>query len=149
MDILRTVVVIEHLAGMRKPHLDVFPYPFGSIGHHTESHGLFGNQACCTHLLECLSQVVLILDLMPTQQMDNAIAIEEIETKTLGIAPLPTPQRPLGPFASSPRTALPCTVGPRRHIGPINAQHDHRTPPPARGYCGHASHDLLARWRHI
>ena len=101
MDILRTVVIIEHLAGLRKQHLDVFPYPFGPIGHHTESHGLFGNQACFL-TAGAPPPVVFILDLMPTQQMDDAIAIEEIEAKTLGIAPLPTPQRPLGPLPSRP-----------------------------------------------
>jgi hypothetical protein len=49
-------------------------------------------------LSECLTELLLRLHLMPTQQMDNAIAIEEIEAKPLGVAPLPTPQRPLGPL---------------------------------------------------
>ena len=36
---------------------------------------------------------------MPTEHMDDAIAIKQIEAKALGIAPLAPPQRPLGPCA--------------------------------------------------
>ena len=45
VDVLRTVVIIEHLARLRKQGLDVFPYPLGPIGDHTQPHVLFRNHA--------------------------------------------------------------------------------------------------------
>src|SRR5882762_3862255 len=113
VDVWRTVVIIEHLARLRKQGLDVFPYPFGPIGHHAQPHMPFGNQACVFHLLERLTKFPFVVHLMPTPQMDDAIAIEEIEAKTLGVAPLTAPQRTPGPLPSWTWTMLPRAVGTR------------------------------------
>ena len=83
--VFRTVIVIEHLTGLRKQGLDVFPYPLRSIGHDTESHFFFRNHACVLDLFEGLAELRLILPLMPTQQMDDTIAIEQGETTPLGV----------------------------------------------------------------
>ena len=100
MDVLRTVILIEHLARVRKQGLDVFPYPLGAIGYHTQPHVVFRDEAGLFDLLERLAELLLILYLMPTQEMDDALAIEEIEAKALGVPPLAAPQCPLGPLPS-------------------------------------------------
>jgi hypothetical protein len=43
MEILRTMVGVEHLTGLGKHLLHVFPYPLGPITNDTQPHGLFGN----------------------------------------------------------------------------------------------------------
>jgi hypothetical protein len=86
---------------------------------------------------------------MPTQQMDDAIPIEEVKAKALRIAPLAAPQRALGPLPSPPRTVLPGAVGTRRDEGAIDPQYHHR---PATVACRHrrdAPLNLVARWRHV
>src|SRR5712691_7849561 len=131
MEILRTVVIIEHLTGVGKQGLDVFPYPRSAISDYAQPHLRFGNQARRFDLFEGLAELLLILHLMPTQEMHDPVAIEQIEAKALRVTPLPPPPSPLGPLASWPLPGLPGAVGTRRHIGPIDAQHHHRTPPPA------------------
>src|SRR6266568_7870645 len=86
---------------------------------------------------------------MPTYKMDDAIAIHQIKAKTLGIAPLAAPARPIGPMAPWTRATPASAVGTRRHIGPIDAQHQHWTPPVTRRHGGDAPLDFLARRRHI
>jgi hypothetical protein len=44
MEVLLTVIVVEHLAGARKKRLDVFPKPRSPIADHTQSDVIFGNQ---------------------------------------------------------------------------------------------------------
>jgi hypothetical protein len=91
MEVLLTVIVVEHLAGARKKRLDVFPKPRSPIADHTQSDVIFGNQSRLFDLLEGLTQLRLVLDLMPTQHMDNALVINEIKSETLGIASLAMP----------------------------------------------------------
>ena len=127
MEVLGTVVGIEPLPGLGKQRLDVFPYPLGSITDDAQAHLLFRYHASLFDLLEGLAEWLLILHLMPTQQMDDAITIKEGEAKALRIAPLAVPQRPLGTGSALAGPASPGTLGPRGHIRPINAQYQHWT----------------------
>jgi hypothetical protein len=45
MEILGTVVIVEHLTGLRKQRLHVLPYPVGPIADDTKPHRVLGNQA--------------------------------------------------------------------------------------------------------
>src|SRR5215210_659311 len=149
MEVRGTVVIIEHLTGLGKQCLDVFPYPLGPITDDAQAHLLFRNQASLFDLFEGLAELLLILHLMPTKHMDDTLAIKQIEAKALGVSPLPPPPRPFGPRASWPLLGLSGAVGTRRHIGSIDAQHHHRTAKATSGHRGNAPLDLLARWRHI
>ena len=51
VEVLCTVRVVEHLAGLGEQRLHVFPDPLGTITHHTQPHGLLGNEAGILHLL--------------------------------------------------------------------------------------------------
>src|SRR5215475_12118072 len=102
MEVLGTVVIIEHLTGLGKHCLDMFPYPLGPITDDAQTHLLFRNHASLFDLLEGLAQLLLVLHLMPTQHMDDALAIQQIETQALRVTPLPPPPRALGPLAPAP-----------------------------------------------
>src|SRR5262245_27859242 len=114
MEVLCTVIVLEHLTGLRKQGLDMFPDPLGPITDDAQAHLLFCDHARLFDLFEGLAQLLLVVHWMPTPQMDDAIPIEKVETKVLRIAPLTAPPRSLGPLASPPRTALAGAGGPRR-----------------------------------
>src|SRR4029434_2667098 len=86
---------------------------------------------------------------MPTEDMHDAFALEQVKTKPFGFAPLVAPLRPTGAVPRLPRAASPSTLRPRGHKGPINAQHQDRTAKTASRYLGHASINLLARRRHF
>src|SRR4030095_8590510 len=144
MEILRTMIVVEHLTSMRKQSLDVFPYPGSPIADHAKPYLVFRNPPRLFDLLEGLAELVLRLHLMPTQHMDDALPINEIKAKPFGITPLAAPQRPLGPMAALAGTAPPGTLRPRRHIGPINAQHQDRTAQAARCYLRDTPCNLVA-----
>src|SRR5262245_66131810 len=107
MDVLRTVIIIEHLARLRKQGLDVFPYPLGAIGYHTQPPVVFRDEAGLLDLLERLAEVLFSLSLMPTQEMDDALTIEEREAQALGVPPLAAPQCPLDPLPSFTWPPLP------------------------------------------
>src|SRR6267378_6534721 len=102
MEVLLTVVVIQHLTSLGKQGLDMFPYPLGPITDDAHAHPLFRNHAGLFDLLEGLAQLLLVLHLMPTEHMDDALTIHQIETKALGVAQLSPPPRPLGPRAPWP-----------------------------------------------
>src|SRR5438876_11779226 len=121
MEVLGTVVIIEHLTSLGKQCLDMFPYPLGPITDNAQAHLLFRNHAGLFDLLEGLAELLFVLHLMPTEHMDDALAIKQIEAKALGVAPLPPPPRPLGPRVPSSLLGLPSTVGTGRHIGPSAA----------------------------
>src|SRR4029453_12527894 len=127
MEVLGTVGVIEHLTGLGKQDLDMFPDPLGPITDNAQAHLLCRNQARLFDLLEGRAELLLILHLMPTEYMDDALAIKQIKAKALGVPPLAPPPRPFGPRASWPLLGFPGAVGTRRHIGAIDAQHQHRT----------------------
>src|SRR5262252_9838250 len=99
MEVLRTVVVIAHLTRLGKQGLDMFPYPRAPITDHAQAHLLVRNHAGLFALLEGLPELLLILDLMPTEHMDEALAIQQIEAKAPRVAPLAPPPRPPRPFA--------------------------------------------------
>src|SRR3989442_11603033 len=103
----------------------MFPYPLGPITDDAQTHLLFQNDAGLFDLLEGLAELRLVLHLMPTEHMDDALAIKQIETKALGVTPLPPPPSTLGARAPLPCTWLPGTVRPCRHIGAINTQDQH------------------------
>src|SRR6266581_7732441 len=114
----------------------MFPYPLGPITDDAQAHLLFRNHAGLFDLLEGLAQLLLILHLMPTEHMDDTLAIQQIEAKTLRVAPLSPPPRSPRSLASAPLAGCAGTVGTGRHIRPINAQDHHRT---AQAACRHLS----------
>src|SRR5262245_66185594 len=134
---------------MRKQRLHMLPYPFRSIRHHTQPDFLSGNQARFFHLSERLAHVTFGLHLMPTQEVDDTVAIQEVKAKALGLAPLALPPRPPCSLARLTRTAAPSAVRPQRPIGSIDPQHQHWTTKTAPGYLGDAPLDLLSRRHHI
>src|ERR671924_882285 len=143
MEVLRTVVVIEYLTRLGKQGLDVFPYPLGPITDDTQAHLLFRNHPGLFDLLEGRTELLFVLYLMPTEHMDDALTIEQVEAKALRIAPLSPPPRSLGSRAPAPLAGLPGPVRTGRHIGPINAQHQDRTAKAPCRHRGDASLDLL------
>src|SRR5262245_15474629 len=86
---------------------------------------------------------------MPTEHMDDALAIQQIEAKTLRVAPLAPPPRSPRSLASAPLAGCAGTVGTGRHLRPINAQDHHRTAPAACCHLSNAPLDLLARRGHV
>ena len=83
--------VVEHLAGIGKERLDVLPNPRSPIADHTQSDLICGYHPRLFALLEGLTQLFLVVHLMPAQEMDNALVIDQIQPKALGIAPLAMP----------------------------------------------------------
>jgi hypothetical protein len=71
----------------------VFPDPRGPIRHYTQPDAVCRHQAGLFDLCESLSELCLCVHLMPAQQMDDPLTIEEVEAKPLGFAPLMTPSR--------------------------------------------------------
>src|SRR5215216_5542483 len=149
MEILGTVVIIQHLTRLGKQSLDVFPYPLGPITDDAQAYLLFRNHAGLFELREGRAELLFVLYLMPTEHMDDALTIEQIEAKALGISPLAPPPRSPGPRAPAPLAGLPGTIGTGRHIGPINAQHQDRAAKAPCRHRGDASLDLLARQGHV
>src|SRR5262249_12816762 len=117
----------EDLTRPGKQRLDVFPDPLGPITDDAQAHLVFRNQAGLFDLLEGLAELLVALHLMPTEHMDDALTIQQIEAKPFGVTPLAPPPRPLGSCVPASHLGLPSAVGTRRHIGPIDAQHQDRT----------------------
>src|SRR3989442_3053369 len=149
MEVLLTVIIVEHLTSTGKQRLDVFPYPRGSIADDTKPHLIFRNQARFFDLLKGLAKLRLILHLMPTEQMDHALLIHQREAKALGIAPLAAPRCSSGPRVTLPRSALPGAVRTRGHVRPIDAQHQDRTAKTACRPLRNATLNVIACRRHI
>src|SRR5436190_20160857 len=91
MEILLTVIVVEHLASPGKQRLDVFPNPRGPITDHTKPYLILWNQTRLFDLLEGLTKLFLVLHLMPAQEMDYALVIEQIKPKAFVNSPLAMP----------------------------------------------------------
>src|SRR5215216_2758823 len=72
--------------------------------------------------------------------MDDAIAIQQIETKPFGFTPLVAPPRPASAVAGLARATSPSTLRTRRDIPAIHAQHQHRA---AKAPCRHLRHTLV------
>ena len=77
MEGLRTVGIVEHVTGMGKQRLDVFPDPRGASAHTTQPRLVFGNHARLFDLLEGLAELCLSLHVMPTPHMDDPIPIHQ------------------------------------------------------------------------
>src|SRR5215471_19180780 len=105
VEVLGTMVIVEHLACLGKQGLNMFPDPLRPIPNHTQPHAGFRNQVCLFDLLQGLSQVAFRLHLMPAQDMHDTLAVEQVETKPLGFAPLVAPACPSRPMARLPRAA--------------------------------------------
>src|SRR5947209_18357920 len=149
MEVLLTVLRVEHLTGTGTQRLDVLPYSRGSIANDTKPHVIFRNHARFFDLLKSFAKLRLIVHLMPTAQMDNVLLVQQREAQALGIAPLAAPRGPSGPRVTSPRSALPGAIRTRGHRGSIDAQHHHRTAPAARCHLRDTPLDLVARRRDI
>src|SRR5262249_9170064 len=102
VEVLGPVIVVEPLTRLGEQRLHVFPDPLGPIGHHTQPDVVFGNQAGLFDLRTGLPALFLCVHLMPTQQMDDALTMEEIEAKPFGIAPLVAPASPSRPVTRLP-----------------------------------------------
>src|SRR4051794_29423338 len=81
--------------------------------------------------------------------MHDALAIEQVEAKPLGFAPLVAPACPSRPVPRLSRAAPSCALRTRRDVGSVNSQHQHGTAKTASGYLGHSLINLLARLRHL
>jgi hypothetical protein len=143
MEIFATVVVVQNLTSTAKERLDVLPYPRGAITDHTKSHAIFGNQARLFDLFEGLTELGLVLNLVPTQQMHDALAIDEIKPKAFDLAPLPLPRGAPGPLASLSWATAPSTFRAGRGKGAINAKNHHGSAPFTRCDLVDALVDLL------
>lgn len=146
MELLGAMIVIEPLPGLGKERLAMLPYPLGPITADAQPTFFFWDSARFLDLLEGLAELLLIVPLMPTEHMDAALAIKQIETKALGVTPLPPPPSALGALAPSPRTGFPGTVRPCRHLGAINPQYQPGAAGASGRYGGAALLDLVA-WR--
>jgi hypothetical protein len=69
----------------------VFPNPRGPITDHTKPYLILWNQPRLFDLLEGLTKLFLILHLVPAQEMDYVLVIDQIKPKALGISPLGVP----------------------------------------------------------
>src|SRR5262245_48178045 len=126
-----------------------FPDPLGAIADDAQPHRLLGNQVRVFDLLQGLTYFLFRVHLMPTEDMHDALAIEQVQAKPLGFAPLVAPSRPTGAVPRLPRAVSPRARRTRRDVGPVNPQDQHRTAKTARCDLGHASINLLARRRHL
>src|SRR3954466_5592047 len=90
--------------------------PRGSITDHTKPSLILWNQPRLFALLEGRTKLCLVLHLVPAQEMDYALLIDEIKPKALGISPLAVPRGASGPRVTQPRLALPSAFGTRGHI---------------------------------
>src|SRR5262245_58293723 len=122
MEGLGTVVIIEPVTRVGQQGLDMLPAPRDPITDNAQAHLRFRNHPGLFALLEGRAELRLVLDLMPPEPMDDALAIQPRETKALGVTPLPPPPRALGAPVPLPYPGLPGTVRPRRHLGAINPQ---------------------------
>src|SRR5262245_1694074 len=86
---------------------------------------------------------------MPAQDLHDALAVEQVEAKPLGFAPLVAPAGPSSPVACLSWTASSSALRTRRDIGPINPQHQHGTAKTARRDLVHTPRNLLARGCHL
>src|SRR3989441_3602927 len=149
MEILLAVIVVEHLASPGKQRLDVFPNPRGPITDHTKPSLSLWNQTRLFDLLESLTKLFLVLHLVPAQEMDYVLVIDQRKRKALGISPLAVPRGASGPRVTLPKLALPSAFGTRGHVRPIDAQHHHRTAQAPRRPLLNAARNVITGRRHI
>src|SRR5215510_5001099 len=149
VEVLGTVVIVEHLTRLREHRLDLLPDPLGPIADDAQPHGVLGNQSGIFDLVQGFAHIVVAVHLMPAEHMHDALAIEEIEAKPLGFAPLVVPPGPSGALPCLARAPASRTVGARRDIGPINPQDQYRTAKASGSDLRDAPINLLPRWRHL
>src|SRR5262245_42407403 len=148
MEILLTMIVVEHLASSGKQRLDVFPNPRGPITILTRPYVILWDQPRLFALLESLAKLFLVLHLVPAQEMDYVLVIDQIKPNTLGIAPLAMPRGASSSRVTLPRLALPSAFGTRGHVRPIDAQHHHWTAPAPRRQRLNTARHVITRRRH-
>ena len=105
MEILLTVIVVEHLASPGKQRLDVFPNPRGPITNHTKPDLILWNHTRLFDLLESLAKLCLVLHLRSGDGL--WVRHRSDKPKALGISPLAMPRGASGPRVPLPSLALP------------------------------------------
>src|SRR2546425_6356869 len=126
VNMLRAMIVVEDLPGRGEELRDPVPNPGRAIGHDTQPHLFLRHQAGFLNLSQCGEQLLIALDLMPTEQMDDALIVHQVAAEPLGFTPLPRPARPLGSLLLAPRPAALRRIGARRDLGSVNSQHQNR-----------------------
>src|SRR5438132_11900442 len=96
-----------------------------------------------------LDIMILVLNLMPTKQMNNATLIHQVKAEALGVSPLAPRRRPLGSLAPLPRSAFPGALRACWAISPVDPQHHHPTAPPSRCHLRDATFAPITRPPHI
>src|SRR5215470_9449102 len=142
-------VIIQPLTRLGQQGLDVLPAPLGPITDDAAAPLLFRHPAGLFALLEGGAALLVVLDLMPTEHMDDARAIPQREAQALGLAPLAPPPGSPSPRAPAPLAGLPGTIGTGRPLGPIQAQPQDGTAKAPGRHRGDASRALLARRGHV
>lgn len=120
---LGTVVIIEHLPRLGQERLDVLPAPRGPITDDAQAPLLCRHPAGRVELREGLAALLLIVPLMPTAPLDEALPIDAIPAQTCGIPPRAAPPCPLGPMAALAGTA------PRARAGRVGTEAPSRPHP--------------------
>src|SRR5712692_3944216 len=91
MQILRTMIVIEELAGAGKKLGEPRPDPCGPSRNDTQADLLFGDQPGGLDRRQGGKQLLLTLDLMPTEQVDTTVTGDQRAAKACGFVPLARP----------------------------------------------------------
>src|SRR5687767_8491464 len=100
VEVLGTMEIVEHLTGIWKQRLHVFPNPIRSITNDTKSDRLFRNQSRLFESLEGFAQIVFALHLVPAHEMNDVVPVQQVKPKTLDLAILSLPSGSPGPLAS-------------------------------------------------
>src|SRR5688572_13098553 len=127
----------------------MLPYPRGAVTDDTKPHAIFGNQVCFFDCFESLAELGLGLYLMPTEQMHDALTIDEIKPKAFDLAPLPLPPGSPNTLAFLSWATTSSTFGASRRVGAVNTEHHHRAAPFTRCDFRDAFVDLLTRRRDV
>src|SRR6267143_3913934 len=145
IDVLGAVIVVQDHLGGREQWLDALPDPLGAIGYDTQAEGVFRNQPRVFDLAQGSKQFLMILNLMPTEQMDDAVVIHQVEAKALGFAPLALPAGALSAGLFAPRAMAFGLLRASGQLSSINGQDPNRPPATSRGHSRNLGQDLLAR----
>src|SRR5262249_41584015 len=146
VEVLGAMIVIQDLRSRGEKHPHPAPDPFGPVGHHTQSHLFLRNHTGGLDLRQGGKEVLVALDLVPTEEVDDPVLGDQIEPKPLGFAPLPLPAGTLGPHFLASRPAALRRLWPGRDVSPIDGQHHHWTPPPPLRHGRNLGSNLFPRW---
>ena len=145
----RALIIVQDLTDRGKGLRDSCPDPLGAIGHHTRPDLVCGNQPRLFDLAQCGKQCLVVLNLMPAQDVDDPLVVHQVEPKAFGLTPRALPARPLGPRLFAPGPAAPGALRPGGHIGPLNGQYHNGPSALPRGRRGYLGGNLLAGGCHL